>query len=238
VLIPMAAAEGTTPAHVMVVDDDEFIRDMLTSALGYAGFSTSSAADAAEADRRFRSGGVHLIVLDVGLPDEDGFALCRRLRDRGEDVPVIFLTARDTQQDRLSGFVHGGDDYIVKPFSLDELVARVRAVLRRTGTTSNVGSRYEYADLVMDEDRMQVQRAGAVVALSPTEFKLLRFLLLNADRVLSKAQILDHVWQYDFGGDAGNVETYIWSLRRKIDSVEPKLIHTVRGFGYTLRAPT
>jgi len=166
----------------------------------------------------------------------DGFEVCRRLRAEGSDVPVIFLTARDTPEDRLSGFTKGGDDYVTKPFSLEELIARVRAVLRRSRPADRGGGRLSYGDLVLDEETMRVSRAGEPIRLSPTEFKLLRYLLLNAERVLSKAQILDHVWQYDFDGKSGVVENYISYLRKKVDVVEPALIHTVRGFGYVLRA--
>ncbi len=182
-----------------------------------------------------------LVVLDVMLPDIDGFEVCRRLRADGDFVPVIFLTARDAEDDRVTGFIRGGDDYVTKPFSLEELTLRIAALLRRTRATGNGGGatespRLKYRDLEMDEDRHQVWRSGEEVRLSPTEFRLLRYLLLNAERVLSKQQILDHVWQYDFNGDDNVVETYISYLRRKLDSGHDKLIRTVRGFGYTLRA--
>ena len=182
-----------------------------------------------------------LVVLDVMLPDMDGFEVCRALRADGTRMGVVFLTARDESRDLVSGLTLGGDDYITKPFSLEEVVARVRAVLRRTrGMVARERSTalLHYADLEMDSDQHVVRRAGREVALSPTEFKLLRYLLSNAGRVLSKPQLLDHVWNYDFGGDAGVVESYISYLRRKIDTVEPKLIHTVRGVGYVLRAPS
>jgi two-component system OmpR family response regulator len=169
------------------------------------------------------------------LPGYDGYEVCRRLRADNDLTPVIFLTAKDTKADMLSGFTKGGDDYITKPFSLEEVVARIRAVLRRSGATTVESTVHRYEDLEMDEDAHRVSRAGEVVDVSPTEYKLLRYLLLNPERVLSKAQILDHVWQYDFGGDVSSVETYISYLRRKIDHVEPKLIQTVRGVGYALR---
>jgi two-component system OmpR family response regulator len=178
-----------------------------------------------------------LIVLDVMLPDLDGFEVCRRLRADGQRAPVLFLTARDTTEDKVRGLTLGGDDYLVKPFSLEELVARVNAVLRRTGAARDDNPVLRCADVVLDDDAHRVVKAGTEVALSPTEYKLLRYLLINQGRVLSKAQILDHVWQYDFGGDGGIVETYIGYLRRKVDTTEPRLIHTIRGVGYSLRVP-
>ncbi len=178
----------------------------------------------------------HLILLDVMMPGLDGFEVCQRLRANDDYVPVIFLTARDEHEDKLRGFTRGGDDYVTKPFSLEELVARIRAVLWRTQATSNSApNRRSYQDLELDEEAHRVWRNGQLVHLSPTEFRLLRYLMLNAERVVSKFQILDHVWQYDFDGDANVVETYISYLRRKIDDQEPKLIQTVRGVGYSLR---
>ena len=180
-----------------------------------------------------------LVILDVTMPDIDGLEVVRRMRAENIWMPVIFLTARDAVEDKIAGLTVGGDDYIAKPFSLDELVARVRAMVRR----NRLAARREesgvlrYADLVLDEDRLEVSRGSRLISLTPTEFRLLRFLMLNAGRVLSKAQILDHVWQYDFGGDGNVVETFISYLRKKIDVEEPPLIQTVRGFGYTLRAP-
>jgi two-component system OmpR family response regulator len=180
-----------------------------------------------------------LIVLDVMLPDLDGFQVAQRLRSSGLDVPVLFLTARDAVEDRISGLTVGADDYVTKPFSLEEVVLRIKAILRRgRGDTAMVGDGIlRYADLEMDEDAHEVRRAGKLVELSPTEFNLLRYLLTNAGRVVSKAQILDRVWSYDFGGDGRIVESYVYYLRRKIDKWDPPLIHTVRGFGYTLRMP-
>ncbi len=177
-----------------------------------------------------------LVVLDVGLPGVDGFEVCRTLRDRGQQVPVIFLTARDAKEDMLQGFTKGGDDYMTKPFSLDELIARVRAVLRRTTQVDPDATRLSYADVELDESTMRVRRGDETISLSPTEFKLLRFLLRNREQVVSKSQILDHVWEYDFDGNASVVENYISYLRKKLDHRDPKLIHTVRGFGYVLRA--
>jgi two-component system OmpR family response regulator len=228
-----------TDAAVLVVDDDEFIRDLVSSALRIAGFSTSTAIGGREALDVISRNHPDLVVLDVGLPGVDGFEVCRRLRHEGDQTPVILLTARDAAEDRVSGFTRGGDDYVTKPFSLEELVARVRAVLRRAGSpapaTLAPDSRLQYADLELDEDTLRVTRAGQPLQLSPTEFKVLRYLMANRERVVSKAQILDHVWDYDFAGNSGVVENYICYLRKKIDFVDPALIHTVRGFGYVLR---
>jgi two-component system, OmpR family, response regulator len=229
-------SDGTVKdSKVLVVDDEEYIRDLVSSALRIAGFQSLSASDGSRALATVSTHGPDLVILDVGLPGIDGFEVCRRLRADGDDTPVIFLTARDTDQDKVSGFTKGGDDYLTKPFSLEELIARVRAVLRRTQKSAPADNRLRYSDLELDEDTMRVSRSGRAIQLSPTEFKLLRFLLINRERVLSKAQILDHVWQYDFGGSGGVVENYISYLRKKIDDVEPPLIHTVRGFGYVLR---
>jgi two-component system OmpR family response regulator len=222
-------------ATVLVVDDEEYIRDLVTSSLRLAGFTARAVPDGSQAFAALERDRPDLVILDVRLPGMDGFEVCRKLRADGNEVPVIFLTARDTPEDRLSGFTKGGDDYVTKPFSLEELIARVRAVLRRGRPAAGRGGSLSYADLVLDEETMRVTRAGKPIRLSPTEFKLLRYLLLNAERVLSKAQILDHVWQYDFNGKSGVVENYISYLRKKIDVVEPPLIHTVRGFGYVLR---
>jgi two-component system OmpR family response regulator len=222
-------------AKVLVVDDEEYIRDLVSSALRIAGFESLTAADGSKALAAMTAHDPDLVILDVGLPSIDGFEVCRRIREDGDDTPVIFLTARDTDEDKVSGFTKGGDDYLTKPFSLEELVARVRAVLRRTQGSAKAANRLRYADLELDEDTMRVTRAGTPVQLSPTEFKLLRFLLINRERVLSKGQILDHVWQYDFGGSGGVVENYISYLRKKVDADQMPLIHTVRGFGYVLR---
>jgi two-component system OmpR family response regulator len=222
-------------ATVLVVDDEEYIRDLVTSSLRLAGFTARAAPDGSQALAAVASDPPDLVVLDVRMPGIDGFEVCRNLRASGNNVPVIFLTARDTPDDRINGFTKGGDDYVTKPFSLEELVARIRAVLRRSGTASQSTRRLSYADLDLDEDTMRVTRAGRPIQLSPTEFKLLRYLLLNPERVLSKSQILNHVWQYDFDGKGSVVENYISYLRKKIDVVEPPLIHTVRGFGYVLR---
>jgi len=229
---------GVTPSasKVLVVDDEEYIRDLVSSALRIAGFESLVATDGSRALASVAAHDPDLVILDVGLPGGiDGFEVCRRLRADGDETPVIFLTARDTNEDKVSGFTKGGDDYLTKPFSLEELVARVRAVLRRSQSAAADANRLRYADLDLDEDTMRVTRAGRPIQLSPTEFKLLRFLLINRERVLSKSQILDHVWQYDFGGSGGVVENYISYLRKKVDADSPPLIHTVRGFGYVLR---
>jgi two-component system OmpR family response regulator len=221
--------------RLLLVDDEDNLRSMLDAALRHNGFEVHAVATGRAALDAVPALAPDLVVLDVMLPDLDGFEVCRRLRSDGARTPVLFLTARDGTEDRVRGLTLGGDDYLVKPFSLEELVARVHAILRRTGG-ARPGSVLRCADLEIDDDAHRVTRAGADVALSPTEYNLLRFLLQNQGRVLSKAQILDHVWQYDFGGNAGIVETYIGYLRRKVDNVEPRLIHTIRGVGYTLRA--
>jgi len=224
-------------ATVLVVDDEEYIRDLVSSAFRIAGFDVRTAGDGQSALDDVIHRRPDLVVLDVGLPGIDGFEVCRRLRAEGDDTPVLFLTARDAAEDRVSGFTKGGDDYVTKPFSLEELVGRVRAILRRSGRVDpGQGNLLSYVDLEIDEDSMRVTRAGRLVQLSPTEFKLLRYLLVNRERVVSKSQILDQVWEYDFDGNASVVENYISYLRKKIDDVEPALIHTVRGFGYVLRS--
>jgi two-component system, OmpR family, response regulator len=222
--------------RLLLVDDEDNLRSMLEAALRHNGFEVSSVANGRDALEAVTAQAPDLVVLDVMLPDLDGFEVCRRLRTAGNRSPVLFLTARDATEDKVRGLTLGGDDYLVKPFSLDELVARVRAVLRRSGAEAGQVPVLRCQDLVLDDDAHRVTRAGTEVALSPTEYNLLRYLLLNQGRALSKAQILDHVWQYDFGGDGGVVETYIGYLRRKVDNVEPRLIHTIRGVGYALRA--
>lgn len=224
-----------TGPRLLIVDDEDNLRSMLCAALSHHGFDVSDVDNGRDALACVESDRPDLVVLDVMMPDLDGFEVCRRLRSAGDRTPVLFLTAKDDVADRVRGLTIGGDDYLQKPFSLDELVARVTAVLRRTDAapTSTV---YELADLVMDDAAHRVDRAGDEISLSPTEYNLLRYLLVNQGRVLSKAQILDHVWSYDFGGDGGVVETYIGYLRRKVDATEPKLIHTIRGVGYVLRA--
>ena len=223
--------------RILVVDDEQNIRDLVATALTFSDYTVDSAADGVTALNRVGDFNPHLIVLDVNMPGFDGFEVLRRLRQAGDQTPVIFLTARDASEDKMSGFAGGGDDYLTKPFGLEELVARVRAVLKRANPPGQkpVDERLILADLWMDEAAHRVERAGKIVDLSPTEFRLLRYLLLNPERVLSKTQILEHVWQYDWDGSASVVEVYISYLRKKIDNVEPKLIHTVRGFGYALR---
>ncbi len=220
--------------RLLLVDDEENLRTMLEAALAHHGYEVLAVANGRDAIEVAKRESPALIVLDVMMPDLDGFEVCRRLRSEYVKTPVIFLTARDAVEDRVRGLTLGGDDYLVKPFSLDELIARVDAVLRRSGGGSGAVV-LRCADLEMDDDAHRVIRDGVEVSLSPTEYNLLRFLLANQGRVLSKAQILDHVWQYDFGGDGGIVETYIGYLRKKIDRQEPRLIHTIRGVGYTLR---
>jgi two-component system, OmpR family, response regulator len=223
-----------TKARLLLVDDEDNLRSMLEAALRHSGFDVHPVADGRSAIAAVPEVRPDLIVLDVMLPDLDGFDVCKRLRSAGDRTPVLFLTARDATEDKVRGLTLGGDDYLLKPFSREELGARITAVLRRAGIDADDG-RLSCADLAMDDDAHRVTRGGGDIALSPTEYNLLRFLLLNRGRVVSKAQILDHVWDYDFGGDGSVVETYIGYLRRKLDRAEPKLIHTIRGVGYTLR---
>jgi two-component system OmpR family response regulator len=213
--------------------------ELLSASRRRAGFQVTTATSGLEALQAVQRHRPDLVVLDVMLPDLDGFDVARRLRTGDTRTPVLFLTARDATEDKIRGLTLGGDDYVTKPFSLEEVVARIRAVLRRTraGSSPPPPTRLQAADLELDEESHEVWRAGRRVALSPTEFKLLRYLLVNTGRVLSKAQILDHVWQYDFRGDSGIVESYVSYLRRKVDAVEPRLIHTIRGVGYVLRLP-
>ena len=225
-------------ARLLVVEDEPNIRELLATSLRFAGFEVEVAATGAEAIVAAERNHPDLCVLDVMLPDMDGFSVTRRLRESGRPLPIVFVTARDSVDDKVKGLTVGGDDYVTKPFSLEEVVARIRAVLRRTRPVDDESSTLHFADLTLDEDSHEVRRAGRVIEVSPTEFKLLRYLLLNPNRVLSKAQILDHVWDYDFRGEAGIVESYISYLRRKVDTpdVQP-LIHTKRGVGYVLRLP-
>jgi two-component system OmpR family response regulator len=225
--------------HILVVDDEPYITDLLAAALRYEGFEVEVADTGAEALAKASVGsGFDLVLLDVMLPDTDGTEVCRRLRAGGVGIPVLFLTARDATEDKVHGLSLGADDYVTKPFSLDELVARIHAVLRRTGTRAlSDDGRLSYADLVMDEETHEVWRQGVLVDLTATEFNLLHYLLSNARRVLSKSDIIDHVWPYDFDGDPNIVETYISYLRKKVDCFDPPLLHTVRGVGYSLRLP-
>ena len=226
--------------RVLVVDDEPNISALLSATLRLIDFDVRAAGGGNEALLAAAEFDPDLVVLDVMLPDLDGFQVAQRLRAAGRPVPVLFLTARDSVEDRISGWTVGGDDYVTKPFSLEEVVLRIRAILRRTHAEPSPAADdgvLRYADLEMDEDAHEVRRGGKLVELSPTEFKLLRYLLTNAGRVVSKAQILDRVWNYDFGGDGRIVESYVYYLRRKIDNVDPPLIHTIRGVGYALRAP-
>jgi two-component system OmpR family response regulator len=226
--------------RVLVVDDEPNISALLSATLRLIDFDVRAAGGGNEALLAAAEFDPDLVVLDVMLPDLDGFQVAQRLRAAGRPVPVLFLTARDSVEDRISGLTVGGDDYVTKPFSLEEVVLRIRAILRRTHAEPSPAADdgvLRYADLEMDEDAHEVRRGGKLVELSPTEFKLLRYLLTNAGRVVSKAQILDRVWSYDFGGEGRIVESYVYYLRRKIDKVAPPLIHTVRGVGYSLRLP-
>ena len=222
--------------RILVVDDEEYLTDLLSTSLRFQGFEVVCAWSGFDALSAVASFAPDLILLDVTMPDIDGIEVCRRLRDSGNSVPVIFLTARDTKADLLSGFAIGGDDYITKPFSLEEVVVRIRAVLKRSSTGGEDEEILTYADLLMNEATHVVTRGGKEIDLSPTEWRLLRYLMVNAERVLSKQQILSYVWSYDFGGEVGSVETYISYLRKKIDSGRGPLIQTIRGVGYTLRS--
>jgi two-component system OmpR family response regulator len=224
-------------ARILVVDDEPYITDLLGAALRFEGFEVEVAATGAEALARAQGGHHDLLLLDVMLPDITGTDVCRRLRDEGQTTPVLFLTARDATEDKVTGLRAGGDDYVSKPFSLDELVARIQAILRRTSRSNGNGSELRFADLVMDEATHEVARSGTAIELTATEFNVLRYMLENARRVLSKSEILDNVWDYGFDGDPNIVETYISYLRKKIDCFDPPLIHTIRGVGYSLRLP-
>ncbi|GAB15302.1 two-component system OmpR family response regulator [Arthrobacter globiformis] len=230
--------KNSAEAKLLVVDDEPNIRELLSTSLRFAGFEVVSAGNGREALAAVEAHAPDLAVLDVMLPDMDGFTVTRRLRAAGKHFPVLFLTAKDDTEDKVTGLTVGGDDYVTKPFSLDEVVARIRAVLRRTQPMlEDDEAVIRVDDLELDDDAHEVRRGGKVIELSPTEFKLLRYLMLNPNRVLSKAQILDHVWEYDFNGDASIVESYISYLRRKvdIDPDAPALIQTKRGVGYVLR---
>ncbi|PXY80455.1 DNA-binding response regulator [Bifidobacterium indicum] len=237
-----------TEARLVVVDDEPSIRDLLVASLHFAGFEVTTAASGSEAIEVIEKTKPDLIVLDVMLPDIDGFTVTSRIRQEGIDAPVLFLTARDDTQDKIMGLTVGGDDYVTKPFSLEEVVARIKAILRRTREHEEDDPLIRVGDLEINEDSHDVTRAGQPIGLSPTEYKLLRYLMDNEGRVLSKAQILDHVWQYDWGGDAAIVESYISYLRKKVDGIKVKdqdgrlrkvtpLIETKRGIGYMIRSP-
>jgi two-component system OmpR family response regulator len=224
-------------ARVLVVDDEPSIVDVVSMALRYHGFGVETAGTGREALNLVRRWHPHVIVLDVMLPDMDGFDVARRLAAEHAGVPILFLSARDATADKVRGLTTGGDDYVTKPFSLEELIARLRNILRRTGIAQESSGRLRFADLELDEDTLEVTRAGRMIELTATEFRLLRYLMLNPRRVLTRGQLLDHVWSYDFGGDARVLETYISYLRKKVDATGPPLIHTVRGVGYVLRLP-
>ncbi len=224
--------------RVLVVDDERNIADLVATALHYEGFEVATAYTGRDGLNAAIKSRPHLMVLDIMLPDIDGFEVARRLRLEGYKIPILFLTARDTTEDKVRGLTLGGDDYVTKPFSIEELVARLRAILRRTGESSGSKAKLTFHDLELDEETREVYRGDRPIELTPTEFKLLRYLMLNPRRVLSKAQILDYVWEYDFEGDANVVETYISYLRKKVDSQDSPLIHTLRGAGYSLRAPS
>ena len=234
----MRESDATAPRQrVLVVDDEVYIADALSTSLRHVGFEAKVAFDGRSALESIREWAPDLVLLDVMLPDMTGYDVCRELVMAGDDVAVIFLSARDEVSDRVRGFSVGADDYVTKPFSLEEVVARVRAVLlrRNRGRDAAGSAVLRYADLSLDDERHQVRRGEVPVELSPTEYSLLRFLLQNPERVMSKEQILDHVWRYDFGGDTGVVETFVSLLRRKLNAAGPPLVHTVRGFGYVLR---
>ena len=244
---PGAAASGAhapvlqradgTPIRVLVVDDEPSLAELLASVLRYEGWEIRTAGDGTSAVRTAREFRPDAVVLDIMLPDFDGLEVLRRMRADGSDVPGLFLTAKDAVEDRIAGLTAGGDDYVTKPFSLEEVVARLRGLIRRGGTAAlaDAGNMLVVDDLTLDEDSREVHRAGAEISLTATEFELLRFLMRNPRRVLSKAQILDRVWQYDFGGQANVVELYISYLRKKIDAGRDPMIHTMRGAGYVLK---
>lgn len=225
-----------SPVRVLVVDDEAPLAELLSMALRYEGWEVRSAGDGADAVRTARDFRPDAVILDVMLPDTDGLAVLGRLRRELSDVPVLFLTARDSVEDRIAGLTAGGDDYVTKPFSLEEVVARLRGLIRRAGTAAvRSESTLVVGDLMLDEDSHEVSRGGGNIHLTATEFELLRFLMRNPRRVLSKAQILDRVWNYDFGGQANVVELYISYLRKKIDAGRTPMIHTRRGAGYLIK---
>jgi two-component system OmpR family response regulator len=231
-------SETTAETHrILVVDDEPNIVDVVSMALRFQGFDIESAGTGTDALAAVAAFKPHLIVLDVMLPDMEGFDVAQRLGAQRARVPIIFLTARDATDDKIRGLTLGGDDYVTKPFSLEELVARIRSILRRSGLAEPESSRLTFEDIELDEDAHEVSRAGKNVELTATEYRLLRYLMLNPRRVLTRSQLLEHVWEYDFGGDARVLETYVSYLRKKLDVHGPPLIHTVRGVGYALRQP-
>ena len=228
---------STAPLRVLVVDDEPNLVEVLTMALRFQGFAVECAASGREALAAVTRFKPHLMVLDVMLPDMEGFDVAARLGAQRATVPIIFLTARDSTEDKVRGLSGVGDDYMTKPFSLEELVARIRTILRRTGQAAPESGRLVFQDIELDEETREVVRGGQAVELTATEYRLLRYLMLNPRRVLTRAQLLDHVWNYDFGGDGRVLETYISYLRKKLDAHGPPLIRTVRGVGYALQAP-
>jgi two-component system, OmpR family, response regulator len=235
--VVMRRADGS-PIHVLVVDDEAVLAEMVSMALRYEGWEISTAGDGATAIALAREHRPDVVVLDVMLPDMSGLEVLRKLREQIPGLPLLLLTAKDALEDRIAGLTAGGDDYVTKPFSLEEVVLRLRALLRRTGaTTDAAGSQLVVGDLVLDEDSHEVTRGGEPISLTATEFELLRFLMRNPKRVLSKTQILDRVWSYDFGGRSNIVELYVSYLRKKIDSGREPMIHTLRGAGYVLKPP-
>jgi two-component system OmpR family response regulator len=223
--------------RILVVDDEPNIVDVISMALRFQDFEVESAGNGADAIAAVSSFKPHLIVLDVMLPDMEGFDVARRIGANQARVPIIYLTARDATEDKIRGLSLGGDDYVTKPFSLEELVARIRSILRRVGEADASDSVLTFEDLELDDDAHEVKRDGSTVDLTATEYRLLRYLMLNPRRVLTRSQLLEHVWDYDFGGDARVLETYVSYLRKKLDAHGPPLIHTVRGVGYALRQP-
>jgi two-component system OmpR family response regulator len=231
----MCRADGN-PINVLVVDDEAVLAEMVSMALRYEGWNIATASDGSSAIASARAQRPDVVVLDVMLPDMSGLDVLHKLREESPQLPVLLLTAKDAVEDRIAGLTAGGDDYVTKPFSIEEVVLRLRALLRRTGvTTVDSGAQLVVGDLVLDEDSHEVTRAGEPISLTSTEFELLRFMMRNAKRVLSKAQILDRVWSYDFGGRSNIVELYISYLRKKIDSGRDPMIHTLRGAGYVLK---
>jgi two-component system OmpR family response regulator len=233
----LSMTRAPTGQRVLVVDDEPNLAEVVTMALRFQGFEVQTAASGREALAAVHGFKPHLMVLDVMLPDMEGFEVAARLGAQRAGVPIIFLTARDATEDKVRGLSGGGDDYMTKPFSLEELVARIRTILRRTGQAAPESGRLSFEDLELDEESREVTRAGSLIELTATEYRLLRYLMLNPRRVMTRAQLLDHVWNYDFGGDGRVLETYISYLRKKLDAHGPSLIRTVRGVGYGLQAP-
>jgi two-component system OmpR family response regulator len=223
--------------RVLVVDDEPNIVELVSMALGFHGFTVEGAGDGREAIAKAASFKPHLMILDVMLPDMDGFEVARRLGAQRAGIPIVFLSARDSTRDKVRGLSGGGDDYMTKPFSLEELIARVQTVLRRSGQAAPESSQLVFGDIELDEQSREVRRAGVPIELTPTEYRLLHYLMINPRRVLTRAELLDHVWEYDFGGDGRVLETYISYLRKKLDAHGPGMIRTVRGVGYGLQPP-